>query len=195
MNINGAWNDVDVATLKLKWADGWSASKIGDLIGRSRNSVISKVHSQKLPQPEGKKLQPLGNQRRSKRNPFAGPRDVPEQLATPYLAPPPVPRLRNGHEPSQRRNPSHNIVAAIAIAGSEPGLPERLKGERPDGTGVKFLDLERGQCKWPRGNPVEPDFEFCGGPAVDGLPYCRSHRALAYVPTQSRNRAALRMGV
>jgi len=67
-------------------------------------------------------------------------------------------------------------------------LPENLKGEAPDGTGVKFIDLGEGRCKWPKGDPASPDFEFCGCKALTDLPYCAHHTMRATAVPQSRNR-------
>lgn len=166
------WTDVDVAALKEKWAAGWSASQIGDSIGRTRNAIISKVHSQKLPVPQGKRVK-SGPRKRIKPKP-----------TTP--TPPPAARLRNGYDPSLRRNPSHNILAAITIAGTEPGLSEKLKGEAPDGTGIKLIDLDESRCRWPKGDPAQPDFEFCGARSIPGRPYCAHHSAIASAPPRAR---------
>lgn len=179
MTIHSFWTEQRVARLKELWAKGWSSSQVAaDLGGFSdcgdngRSAVIGKIHRLKLPQPETK-LNASGRNN-SPRAP-SPPR--------PFLAPPPAPRLRNGHDPAQRRNPSHNIEAAIAIAGTEPGIPERLKGERPDGTGIKLIDLDASKCHWPRGDPLEDNFEFCGGKALTDRPYCAGHTRLAYLPS------------
>lgn len=37
------------------------------------------------------------------------------------------------------------------------------------------------KCLWPIGDPVDPDFHFCGAPAVHGKPYCAEHCARAYI--------------
>ncbi len=41
-------------------------------------------------------------------------------------------------------------------------------------------------CQWPLGDPGDPDFGFCGGPAVPGRPYCEEHCAMAYVRKEAR---------
>lgn len=41
-------------------------------------------------------------------------------------------------------------------------------------------------CMWPIGDPGEPDFHFCGGPALESKPYCEEHCARAYI-TRSRS--------
>jgi GcrA cell cycle regulator len=198
------------------------AAELGGFSGckdRGRSAVIGKIHRLKLPDPVGKRMPRRGEDRKNWPRPL--PRDSEAKplnrdfrassvetaqstkrtthnitrLQSIANGHDPAPRLRNGYDPALRRNPSHNILAAIAIAGTEPGLPEKLKGEKPDGTGVKLVDLDGNSCRWPKGDPGEPDFEFCGGYALDGLPYCAGHSRIAYLPTQSRNRVAQKMGV
>lgn len=41
-------------------------------------------------------------------------------------------------------------------------------------------------CSWPIGDPGDPDFHFCGAPALEGKPYCEEHCARAYI-TRSRS--------
>lgn len=50
---------------------------------------------------------------------------------------------------------------------------------------VALSELERGQCRWPHGDPGRPGFGFCGRPARAGLPYCDRHQ---YEATHVRRR-------
>jgi GcrA cell cycle regulator len=71
----------------------------------------------------------------------------------------PAPQAKaNGHYPAQRRS-----------------IPENLKGEAPDGNGIKFSELSSTNCHWPKGDPRDPGFEFCGAHAVEDKPYCAFH--------------------
>jgi GcrA cell cycle regulator len=45
---------------------------------------------------------------------------------------------------------------------------------------VSLADLGTKSCRWPSGDPREPDFGFCGKTKLDGAPYCAEHAALAY---------------
>ena len=45
-----------------------------------------------------------------------------------------------------------------------------------------LLELTRGACRWPVGDPSHPDFFFCGAEALRGERYCAAHRARAYRP-------------
>jgi GcrA cell cycle regulator len=181
------WTDAQITTLKTLWAKGCSGTQIMGELPFSRSAIMGKISRLKLPPRDKGHASPRSSIRiaRAPRTEVAPAETL---SARPFLAPPPAPRLRNGRDPGERRNPSQNILHAIAIAGTEPGLPETLKGDAPDGTGVKFADLERGQCKWPKGSPGEPDFEFCGCRALPDLPYCAHHTRKAIAPTQSRNR-------
>ena len=57
------------------------------------------------------------------------------------------------------------------------------------GEGVQLVDLKERMCHWPLGDPKEPGFKFCGGPSVEGMPYCDHHCRVAYqVNTKSKLR-------
>lgn len=47
---------------------------------------------------------------------------------------------------------------------------------------VALVDLRETDCRFPIGNPGEPDFGFCGSYAEVGVPYCAAHQKIAYVP-------------
>ncbi len=46
---------------------------------------------------------------------------------------------------------------------------------------VQLEDLGPNMCRWPHGDPGDPDFQFCGKPIVPGKPYCEEHCQRAYV--------------
>lgn len=43
-----------------------------------------------------------------------------------------------------------------------------------------IIELESWHCRWPIGDPVDPDFKFCCGPTVEGYSYCAKHCLTAY---------------
>ena len=52
---------------------------------------------------------------------------------------------------------------------------------------VVTLDrLSANMCSWPVGEPGDPNFRFCGEPAIHGKPYCQPHCDIAYVSGKSR---------
>ncbi|MDR3473361.1 MAG: GcrA family cell cycle regulator [Devosia sp.] len=50
---------------------------------------------------------------------------------------------------------------------------------------IPLMALTNQTCRWPLGDPLEPDFGFCGQPIVDGKsildrePYCARHKRRA----------------
>jgi GcrA cell cycle regulator len=163
------WNADQDEQLRRLRAAGLSNQRIADEMGESRNAVIGRVFRLKLTLPAGERI--AARRLREQGAPMPS---RPGKIAS--LSP-------------DRRNPSHNILAAIAIARAEPGLSEKLKGAVPDGTGIKLVDLTELTCRFPRGDPKTPDFEFCGARPMSPLPYCARHCALAYQPEYCRYRA------
>jgi GcrA cell cycle regulator len=49
-----------------------------------------------------------------------------------------------------------------------------------------LLELTENTCRWPIGDPGNPDFFFCGGQTISSLPYCAFHARLAYQPPNAR---------
>lgn len=56
------------------------------------------------------------------------------------------------------------------------------------------LDLEVGDCRWPIGDPKEPDFHFCHHKSMAGLPYCETHSRRSYQPPKPAIRAGVTAG-
>ncbi len=53
---------------------------------------------------------------------------------------------------------------------------------------ASILTLKEPMCRWPIGDPGEPDFHFCGRKKFGSLPYCEHHARMAYQPVQLRRR-------
>ena len=64
---------------------------------------------------------------------------------------------------------------------------EPLKLE--DGRAANVLTINESMCKFPIGDPTDPDFAFCGRGSSGG-PYCADHARLAYQPSQAKKRRA-----
>lgn len=56
----------------------------------------------------------------------------------------------------------------------------------PIGERRTILTIAAGECRWPHGDPGEPDFHLCGGKTLSGVPYCGYHTRVAYVPRGSK---------
>jgi len=86
------------------------------------------------------------------------------------------------------------LEAAARVDGEEqPAEPDPAVPVDPASTASKVISLPRGACRWPHGDPADPDFRFCCAPIADGglYPYCADHQVLAVRPRVFR--AALRL--
>ena len=45
-------------------------------------------------------------------------------------------------------------------------------------------------CRWPFGDPVEPDFHYCGELPLIGRPYCDMHDTQSYQAARKKKTAA-----
>jgi GcrA cell cycle regulator len=156
-----SWNDERVELLKKLWADGLSASQIAaELGGVTRNAVIGKVHR-------------LGLSGRAK-SPSSG-----------------IPRPRKPRSHMMRvARPLSRGANALALAYEmepEPE-PELIENIIPIGQRRTLLELSDKTCRWPIGDPATPDFFFCGGNPLEGLPYCNYHARVAYQPASERRK-------
>ena len=59
---------------------------------------------------------------------------------------------------------------------------------RPVSPRATITELRESMCRWPMGDPTAPEFRFCGGRAITGLPYCTHHARVAYQPAADRRR-------
>ena len=99
-----------------------------------------------------------------------------------------------GRKASVRMKPNRTITmralkarqreqAAVEAYAIEPEVDPSQ--EIPIGQRCTILDLTDSKCRWPIGDPGQPDFFFCGGRAIESLPYCGYHARVAYRPRES----------
>src|SRR5215211_7538323 len=163
-----SWTDERVEMLKKLWSDGLSASQIAaELGGITRNAVIGKVHR-------------LGLSGRAKSPSSAAPR-------------PRKPRTHTHMLRVSRPSIRGNTALAHAYEFDLEREPELLDNVIPLGQRRTLLELTEETCRWPIGDPGQPDFFFCGGQTITGLPYCAYHSRVAYqAPHMRRERRSLR---
>lgn len=162
-----SWTDDRVELLRRLWGEGLSASQIAGELGMeiTRNAVIGKVHR-------------LGLSGRVK----------PAQAA--------VPRQRSKPEAADVLPTRPEVVVIgntlmTAVAASEIQVapaPRPTPVLVPSCERVTILDLRETMCRWPHGDPSMPEFRFCGARSTGGLPYCDTHRRIAYQPVHDRRR-------
>lgn len=165
MEASLSWTDDRVTLLRRLWEDGQSASKIAaQLGGVTRNAVIGKVHRLGL----GGRVKP-GEDAQA-----ASPKAAEIEAAIAVVeteAPEPVAIVT--HRPAPDFPPPAHAAEPVALAVSHR---------------VTIMDLRESMCRWPIGDPTTPEFRFCGGRSITGLPYCTHHAEIAYQPAAERKR-------
>lgn len=58
--------------------------------------------------------------------------------------------------------------------------------------GMTMMELRAHHCRWPIGDPRDPNFSFCGELRADEGPYCTEHRARAYQPAKASEKQMAR---
>ena len=164
-----SWTDERVELLKKLWAEGLSASQIaGQLGGVTRNAVIGKVHRLGL---SGRATTSRVKPNRVRRNKTARQNNAP-RLGLFSNSNAALRTLSNGPDGPRE----------------EPFRSQYVELDIPPEERVDLVDLKEGQCRWPIGDPTDPEFHFCGRDANDGAPYCEYHTRVAYQPAQPRRR-------
>ena len=158
-----SWTDERINELQKLWKEGLSASQIAARLGGvSRNAVIGKVHRLGLPE---RASSPGGRPRGSKT------------------------KNRSGGSGGYRRRVGVRVVGntlAYYDADYEPATFEDVVV--PLSKKMQLVELTDQTCKWPSGDPTEPDFSFCGHKTKEEKPYCEYHSRVAFLPTSDRRR-------
>jgi GcrA cell cycle regulator len=177
MSEAGAWTDERVELLKKLWNDGLSASQIaGELGSVTRNAVIGKVHR-------------LGLSGRAKNPGSAAPR--PRKPTTrPPAHPMASPAAASGGMTRGNTALAPQFVPEIEAEPEAEHVPTAPAEEVviPFSERVTIMDLREYMCRWPMGDPTSPEFRFCGGRSLTGMPYCGYHARIAYQPAADRRR-------
>lgn len=153
-----SWTEEMVEKMIKLRDEGLSSSQIGAQLGVSRNAVIGKVHRLGLHVPRaeqrpGSMARPTSNDHRNRNRKLV-------------LTPPKIIQMRRLAEKMRAADPAAFLPT---VPPSEPGVP-----------GVSILDLTPKHCRWPLGDPRDPDFRYCGDDHVSGRPYCIKHCCEAY---------------
>jgi GcrA cell cycle regulator len=178
------WTDERVEMLKKLWADGLSASQIAaQLGGVTRNAVIGKVHRLKL-SGRGKTT---SSQPRAKKPVAAGASTTMARAAAP----------RASTSTAKVSSYTHAVGATALKAEYNPQavtLTSRVLEftaplVAPVSRELRLVELSERTCKWPVGDPMSADFNFCGHESAGAAPYCAFHSKMAYQPASERRRA------
>lgn len=145
------WTDERVTQLRDYWAQGLSASQIAARIGGITRNAV------------------IGKAHRLNLASRPSPIQSGGGRSRPRARPKPVTTTAEGRDPAPLKGVSVDAEVERAI--------EIVSKARPTVAGA----VGNSSCEWPIGNPGEPQFHFCGEPALEGRPYCGEHCAMAYI--------------
>lgn len=166
-NLATGWTEDRVEQLKKLWDAGLSATQVAAELGGglSRNAVIGKVHR-------------LGLALRGKK--FAGEKVAKERKV----------RREKVFKPRVVVKPEAGIVEEVLDPSFDPDNVSAFDAAIPQEQRLGLQQLTDETCKWPVGDPQAPEFFFCGGHSLPGLPYCAPHSRAAFTPAhQARQNA------
>ena len=179
------WTEERVELLKKLWLEGLSASQIAGVLGEgvTRNAVIGKVHRLKL----SGRAKPVSSTPRVR----SAPRNSVRRVASPGGSRPSsgiagMMKSRSmGPAPMHgatalKIDPEFETEAYIAPQVQELFIPVEQR--------LNLLQLSENTCKWPIGDPLTPDFYFCGNHSEEGKPYCEFHSRRAYHQIEKKKR-------
>jgi len=149
------WTTELIKELKRLWNKGLTTVEIGNQIGMSKNAVVGKAHRLGLegrPSPikRDKKKVNITFEKKGK-----GTVAEPSSKVHSSILPPDLP------------------VETAPVVEKKVSLKKKKKG-------VHLIDLKPNSCRWPEGDPKDPDFCFCGQECAPGKIYCEEHCAIAY---------------
>lgn len=186
------WTEERVELLKKLWMEGLSASQIAAELGDgvTRNAVIGKVHRLKL----SARAKPATTAPRARTTA----RPAPRRVASPSTS-----SIGSGHSSSGMGGGGgmirrQTVVRTQVIGATALAITEEMEVESyvapaaelfiPESERIGLLGLNEHTCKWPIGDPLTPDFYFCGRGSEEGHPYCDFHSRRAYHQVDKRKR-------
>jgi GcrA cell cycle regulator len=153
---NTTWTDDRIAIARDLWKKGWTASRIGGELNLTRSAVLGKLNRLGL--------------------------------------------MANSRAPGTKLTCDPNARVAGAKVGRRPDGFRRMPDKRPAkplqqlfaaSAPIAVLDIPPHErlplqaltvksCRFPIGDPGQPDFGFCNMTRAGGLPYCVGHARIAY---------------
>ncbi len=179
------WTEERVELLKKLWLEGLSASQIAGVLGEgvTRNAVIGKVHRLKLTgrakpassAPRTRTAPRTPSVRRISTGPSRSSSGIASMMKSRTMGPAPM----HGAT-ALKMDPEYETEAYVAPQVQELYIPEDQR--------LNLLQLNEHTCKWPIGDPLTPDFYFCGQHSEEGKPYCEFHSRRAYHQLEKKRR-------
>lgn len=184
------WTEERVELLKKLWLEGLSASQIAGVLGEgvTRNAVIGKVHRLKL----SGRAKPATSAPRVRTAPRPAARRVSSPASTSRSSG--LGSVMKTRNTMSSGGGGASIQGATALKMDEQFAVEMEMAPQaqelfiPVEQRLTLLQLSEHTCKWPIGDPLTPDFYFCGQHSDDGKPYCDFHSRRAYHQPDKKRR-------
>jgi len=182
----GLWPQAMKDTLMKLWAEGRSASAIGEIMCISKGSVIGAAHRLGCePRPSPFRLH------------HARQGNMPGRIsANVGLPPTPIEPWKTVHLDAKshnhgrkqgvfdhRKNEASWSNISSTIAQKAAADQRTIDDVTPSHAATFKPSLPRTACCWPMwADNQKPTHVFCGDPSVPGRPYCDHHHKIAFVP-------------
>ena len=147
-----AWTPELVKELEKLWKKGLTTMEIGNQLGLSKNAVVGKAHR-------------LGLESRPSPIKYENVKRVASKAI---------------HKKETTEESDVSGTSSSPVFKSEPLPPEINIHKSKKHKGVALVDLKPNSCRWPEGDPKDPNFHFCGERVAPGKIYCPAHCAIAY---------------
>lgn len=195
MNDFTFWTDEEIEQLKTLWGIGESGSVIARALGKSRNSIMSKIHRLKLQRKTGYGIDRAIRKPRVAR--ATGPLKGRAVQKRPYRAAtmPLVGGAAVARGPKAPRNLPAVVGKPIVTHRKRSRLPEHFNDDKVFQKLVEELKPPENsiynipnsfQCKWITGDVKQGEASWCRKPSVGGKSWCKLHLGLIYQPPQER---------
>lgn len=153
------WKTTEDELLLSLWRKGLSSSEISAQIGRTRNSVIGRVH----------RLRDMGHDVSAReRIVIKNKKKIEEKIFEDIV------------KDKEEKNEEENILNEIK---NNSKKTNPIKGDfqsvSASALARSLLNLKHNQCRWPL------ETFFCKNKKISGQPYCEHHRALAFRSTST----------
>jgi GcrA cell cycle regulator len=178
------WTEERVELLKKLWLEGLSASQIAAVLGDgvTRNAVIGKVHRLKLTG----RAKPASSAPRARSAPRAPGIRRPSGMTRSSSGIASMMKSRSMGPAPMHGATALKIDSELVVEAYE--APQVQELFIPVEQRLTLLQLNEHTCKWPIGDPLTPDFYFCGNHADEGKPYCEFHSRRAYHQLEKKKR-------
>lgn len=172
-DMRRTWDETSMNDLRRMWPNPQhSARTIAALLGFSRNAIIAKAH----------RMGPAKNGKKATTYPRT-------RSVFPRNPNPPKPRSPQLWRALPTRDTGTALPGPLIRSGEgDPAvMPDFSRpGSPPSPANVRLCDLQAGQCRWPMWDHDARTGFYCASEAVEKLPYCSGHCAMAYRPSKAR---------